>query len=103
MLSEKAKLELQESQRFLSDLLQNDVKLCSTSKGSDSPVLKLDHAEHTRAGRQPAGDSTAGSKEEVRPLKPLPLNMERDHSPEGQRKSLGGRSSYGSAFHEGEL
>lgn len=43
------------------------------------------------------------SKKEVRPLKLLPLNMERDHSPEGQRKSLGGRSSYGSAFHEGEL
>ncbi|XP_021269387.1 coiled-coil domain-containing protein 187 isoform X3 [Numida meleagris] len=108
VLSEKAKLELQESQRFLTDLLQNDLKLCSSSKGRYSSVPKLDHAEQTRAGHQSAGDSTAGSDEEMHLLKQLPLNMERDHSPEdsktvGQRKSLRGRSSHGSALHEGSL
>ncbi|XP_032303995.1 centrosome-associated protein 350-like [Coturnix japonica] len=108
VLSEKAKLELWESQRFLSDLLQNDLKLCSSSKGSDSPVPKLDHAEQTWVGHQSAGGSTAGSNEEMNSIKQFPVTMERDHNPldsktVGQRKSLGGRSSYDPALHGGSL
>nr|XP_047907237.1 coiled-coil domain-containing protein 187 [Anser cygnoides]XP_047907247.1 coiled-coil domain-containing protein 187 [Anser cygnoides] len=108
VLSEKAKREVQESQRFLSDLLQDNLKLCSSSKGSYSSVPKLDHAEQTWTGSQSEGDNASGSNEEMHSLKLSELNMERDHSPVDpkiveQRKSPGGRDSYCSTLQEGSL
>ncbi|XP_071622682.1 coiled-coil domain-containing protein 187 isoform X3 [Heliangelus exortis] len=98
VLKEKANVEIQESQRFLSDLLQNSSEACSSSKGRDSSVPRLDHAEQMWRGCHSAGDPAAGSNQEVHSLK-----TERDHSPVepkvmGERKPLGRRGSYHSVL-----
>ncbi|NXV86816.1 CE350 protein, partial [Calonectris borealis] len=108
VLREKAKLEVQESQRFLSDLLQHNSEECSSSKGSYSSVPRLDHAEQMWRGYQSEGDNAAGSNQEMHSLKQSALKIERDHSPVdpkivGERKPLGGRRSYCSVLQEGSL
>ncbi|GAB0198558.1 coiled-coil domain-containing protein 187 [Grus japonensis] len=59
VLREKAKLEVQESQRFLSDLLQHNPEECSSSKGNFSSVPRLDRAEEMWRGHQLAGSLPA--------------------------------------------
>ncbi|KAM7087784.1 coiled-coil domain-containing protein 187 isoform 2-T2 [Ciconia maguari] len=108
VLREKAKLEVQESQRFLSDLLQHDLEEWSSSKGSYSSVPRLDHAEQMWRGYQSEGDNAAGSNGETHSLKQSALKIERDHSPVdpkivGERKPVGGRGSYCSALQGGSL
>ncbi|KAM9271259.1 coiled-coil domain-containing protein 187 [Morus bassanus] len=108
VLREKAQLEVQESQRFLSDLLQHNSEDSSSSKGSYSSVPRLDHAEQMWRGYQSEGDNTAGSNQEMHSLKQSALKTERDHSPAdpktvGERKPLGGRGSYCSVLQEGSL
>ncbi|XP_061208416.1 coiled-coil domain-containing protein 187 isoform X2 [Neopsephotus bourkii] len=108
VLRDKAKLEVQESQRCLNDLLQHSSGECSSSKGSYLYVPRLDHTEPTQRGQQPEGDNTAGSKQEMHSLKPPALKTERDHSPVdpktvGERKPLGERDSYPSVLQEGSL
>ncbi|KAM9370799.1 coiled-coil domain-containing protein 187 [Phaethornis superciliosus] len=98
MLKEKANVEIQESQRFLSDLLQNSSEVCSSSKGRDSSVPRLDYAEQMWRGYHSEGDPVAGSNQEVHSLK-----TESDHSPVepklmGERKPLGRRGSYHSVL-----
>ncbi|XP_054076154.1 coiled-coil domain-containing protein 187 isoform X1 [Rissa tridactyla] len=108
VLREKAKLELQESQRCLNNLLQHNSEECSRSKGSCYFVPKLDHAEQMWRGPQSEGDNAAGSNEETHSLKQSALQTERDHSPVdsktvGERKPWGGRDSYCSGLQEGSL
>ncbi|XP_075375682.1 coiled-coil domain-containing protein 187 [Mycteria americana] len=120
VLREKAKLEVQESQRFLSDLLQHNSEVygqflhlqewsrSSSSKGSYSSVPRLDHAEQMWRGYQSEGDNAAGSNGETHSLKQSALKIERDHSPVdpkivGQRKPVGGRGSYCSVLQGGSL
>ncbi|KAM6316256.1 LOW QUALITY PROTEIN: coiled-coil domain-containing protein 187 [Podargus strigoides] len=107
-LREKVKLEVKESQRFLSDLLQHSSEECRSSKGSYSSVLRLDHAEGMWRGHQLEGDKAAGSNQQMHSLKPSALKTERDHSPAdpiivGERKPLGGRGPYCSVLQEGSL
>ncbi|XP_054705081.1 coiled-coil domain-containing protein 187 isoform X6 [Grus americana] len=108
VLREKAKLEVQESQRFLSDLLQHNPEECSSSKGNFSSVPRLDHAEEMWRGHQLAGDNAAGSNQETHSLKQPALKTEKDRSPMdpkivGERKPLGGRGSYCSVLQGGSL
>ncbi|KAM6047538.1 coiled-coil domain-containing protein 187 [Theristicus caerulescens] len=108
VLREKAKLEVQESQRLLSDLLQHNSEECSSSKGRYSSVPRLDHAEQMWRGYQLEGDNAAGSNRETHTLKQSALKIERDHSPVdpktvGERKPLGERGSYCSVLQEGSL
>ncbi|KAM9256715.1 coiled-coil domain-containing protein 187 [Cariama cristata] len=108
VLREKAKLEVQESQRFLSDLLQHNSEECSSSRGSYPSVPGLDHAEQRRRGYEPEGDNTAGSNQEMHSLKQSALKTERQQSPvdpkiAGERKPLGARGSYCSVLQEGSL
>ncbi|KAM6372452.1 coiled-coil domain-containing protein 187 [Pluvialis apricaria] len=108
VLREKARLEVQESQRYLSDLLQHNSEECSSSKSSYSSVPRLDHAEQMWRGYQLEGDNTADSNQETHALKQSALKTERDHSPVdpktvGERKPLGGRGSYCSGLQEGSL
>ncbi|KAM6117388.1 coiled-coil domain-containing protein 187 [Phoenicopterus ruber ruber] len=108
VLREKAKLEVQESQRFLSDLLQHNLEECSSSKGSYPSVPGLGHAEQTPRGYRSEGDNAAGSNQEVHSLKQSALKIERDHSPVdpkivGERKPLGGGGSYCSVLQAGFL
>ncbi|XP_062497462.1 coiled-coil domain-containing protein 187 isoform X2 [Pezoporus occidentalis] len=108
VLREKAKLEVQESQKCLNDLLQHSSGECSSSKGSYPFVPRLDHTEPTQRGHQPESDDTAGSKQEMHSLKPPALKTERDHSPVdpktvGERKPLGERDLYPSVLQEGSL
>ncbi|KAM6237719.1 coiled-coil domain-containing protein 187 isoform 3-T3 [Spheniscus humboldti] len=107
-LREKAKLEVQESQRFLRDLLQHNSEECSSSKDSYSSVSRLDHTEQMWRGYQLEGDNAAGSNQEMRSLKQSALKIERDHSPvdpkiAGERKPLEGRGSYCSVLQEESL
>ncbi|KAM6048045.1 coiled-coil domain-containing protein 187 [Chlamydotis macqueenii] len=106
VLREKAKQEVQESQRFLSDLLQHNSEECSGSKGSYPSVPRLDPAERMWRGYQSEGDDAAGSNEEMLSLKQSALKTERDHAPVdpsivGEIKPLGGRGSYCSVLREG--
>ncbi|XP_074968750.1 coiled-coil domain-containing protein 187 [Phalacrocorax aristotelis] len=108
VLREKAKLEVQESQRLLSDLLQHRSEECSSSKDSYSSASRLDHAERTWRRHQSEGANTAGSNQEIHSLKQSALKIESDHSPVdpkivGERKPLGGRGSYCSVLQEGSL
>ncbi|XP_014798226.1 PREDICTED: centrosome-associated protein 350-like [Calidris pugnax] len=105
VLREKAKLEVQESQRFLSDLLQHNPEECSSSKGCYFSVPRLDHVEQMWRGSQSEGDGAAASNQETRSLKQSALKTERDYSPVdlktvGERKPLGGRGSYCSGLRE---
>ncbi|KAM4647190.1 LOW QUALITY PROTEIN: coiled-coil domain-containing protein 187 [Amazona ochrocephala] len=107
-LREKAKLEVQESQRCLNDLLQHSSGESSSSKDSYPSAPRLDHTEPTQRVHQPEGDNSAGSKQETHSLKPPALKPGRDHSPvdpkiAGERKPLGERDSYPSALQEGSL
>ncbi|CAM9666893.1 unnamed protein product [Bubo scandiacus] len=108
VLREKAKLEVQESQRFLSDLLQHNSQECSSSRGSYPSVPRLDCAEQTRRGYQSGGDNAAGSNQEIRSLKKSALKMERDGSPVdpkigGEMNSLLTEVLYCSVLQEGSL
>ncbi|XP_053940496.1 coiled-coil domain-containing protein 187 isoform X2 [Cuculus canorus] len=108
VLREKAKIEVQESQRVLSDLLQHNLEECSNSKGSDPSAPRLDHAEQVRRGHQSKGDNAAGkyrSNQEAYSLKHSVLKMERDHSPVdtksvGEREPLGGWVSQPAEYQE---
>ncbi|KAM6399899.1 LOW QUALITY PROTEIN: coiled-coil domain-containing protein 187 [Rhynochetos jubatus] len=107
-LRERAKLEVQESQRFLSDLLQHNLEECSSSKSRFPSVPRLEHAEQARPGCRSGGDNTAARNQEMHSLKPSALTIERDHSPVdpkivGERKPLGGKGSYCSVLQEGSL
>nr|XP_021135683.1 centrosome-associated protein 350-like isoform X6 [Columba livia] len=106
VLREKAKLEVQENQRFLSDLLQHNSEGCSSSRGGYS-VARLDHAEQMRTRHQLEGGNIAGSNQETYSLKQSALKTGRDHNladPKiaAERKPLGGRSSYCSVLQEAE-
>ncbi|XP_027587511.2 coiled-coil domain-containing protein 187 isoform X2 [Pipra filicauda] len=108
VLREKAKQEVQESQRFLSDLLQHSSEECRSSRGSDPSVPELYHTEQTRRGPQLEGDHAAGSNQEMCSLKQPTLKIERDHTPVDpkiaeERKPLGGRGSHCSVLQEGSL
>ncbi|XP_065710067.1 coiled-coil domain-containing protein 187 isoform X2 [Patagioenas fasciata] len=107
VLREKAKLEVQENQRFLSDLLQHNSAGCSSSRGGCS-VVKLDHEEQMQMQYQLEGGNIAGSNQETNPLKQSTLKIGRDHNPAdpktpAERKLLGGRGSYCSVLPEGPL
>ncbi|KAK2515041.1 centrosome-associated protein 350-like [Columba guinea] len=106
VLREKAKLEVQENQRFLSDLLQHNSEGCSSSRGGYS-MARLDHAEQMRTRYQLEGGNIAGSNQETYSLKQSALKTGRDHNPAdpkiaAERKPLGGRSSYCSVLQEAE-
>uniref|UniRef100_A0A8C8ABK5 CAP-Gly domain-containing protein n=1 Tax=Otus sunia TaxID=257818 RepID=A0A8C8ABK5_9STRI len=108
MLREKAKLEVQESQKFLSDLLQHNSQECSSSRGSYPSVPRLDCAEQTRRGYQSGGDNAAGSNQEMHSLKKSALKMERDGSPVdpkigGEMNPLLPEAFYCSVLQEGSL
>ncbi|KAM6110356.1 LOW QUALITY PROTEIN: coiled-coil domain-containing protein 187 [Pterocles gutturalis] len=108
VLRKKAKLEVQESQRFLSDLLQDNSEECSSSNSSYPSVPRLDHAEQTWRGYQSEGASAADSNQEMHSLKQSTFKIERDHGPVdpkkvGERQPLGGGGSYCSVLQEGSL
>ncbi|XP_068011971.1 coiled-coil domain-containing protein 187 isoform X3 [Melanerpes formicivorus] len=108
VLREKAKRELQESERFLSDLLQQTSEECSGSKGSCSSVPRSDCAEQTRRGHGSEGDNRVGSNQEMDSLKLSARRTGRDQSPAypkmaGKGNPLGGRGSRCSALQQGSL
>ncbi|XP_061867417.1 coiled-coil domain-containing protein 187 isoform X3 [Colius striatus] len=107
-LREKANLEVQESQRFLSDLLQHNSEECSSSNGSCPSVPRSENLEQTWGGCPSEGDNAADSNQEMHSLKQPALKTERYHSPvdpkmAGERKPLGGRGSHCSVHQEGSL
>lgn len=60
VLREKAKQEVQESHRFLRDLLQHSSEESRNSRGSDPSVTGVCHAEQTQRGHWLEGDLAAG-------------------------------------------
>ncbi|TRZ15199.1 hypothetical protein HGM15179_011910 [Zosterops borbonicus] len=105
VLRKKAKQEVEESHRFLRDLLQLSSKDSRNSKGSDPPVTRLYHTEQTGRGHWLEGDLAAGSNQEMGSLRHSALKIERDPSPVdpkilGERKPPGGGGSYCSV-HQG--
>ncbi|XP_063266277.1 coiled-coil domain-containing protein 187 isoform X2 [Prinia subflava] len=61
VLREKAKQEVEESHRFLRDLLQLSSEDSRSSKSNDPPVTGPYHAEQTLRGHRLEGDIAAGS------------------------------------------
>ncbi|XP_066057497.1 coiled-coil domain-containing protein 187 [Chamaea fasciata] len=105
VLRKKAKQEVEESHRFLRDLLQLSSEDSRNSKGSDPPVTRLYHAEQAQRGHWLEGDLAAGSNQEMGSLRHSALKIERDPSPVDpkilrERKPLGGGGSYCSV-HQG--
>uniref|UniRef100_A0A803W8V9 CAP-Gly domain-containing protein n=1 Tax=Ficedula albicollis TaxID=59894 RepID=A0A803W8V9_FICAL len=99
VLREKAKQEVEESHRFLRDLLQLGAEDSRNSRGSDPSVTRLYHAEQTQRGHWLEGDFAAGSNQEMGSLRHSAMKIERDPSPVGpkilgERKPLGGGGSY---------
>ncbi|XP_048181884.1 coiled-coil domain-containing protein 187 isoform X3 [Corvus hawaiiensis] len=97
VLKEKAKQEVQESHRFLRDLLQHNSEEIRNSRGSDPSVTRVYHAEQTQRGHWLEGDLAAASNQEMGSLRHSALKIEREHSPVdpkivGERKPRGGGS-----------
>ncbi|XP_023794086.1 centrosome-associated protein 350 isoform X2 [Cyanistes caeruleus] len=98
VLREKAKQEVEESHRFLRDLLQLDSEDSRNSKGSDPSVTRPYHAEQAQRGHWLEDDLAAGSHQEMSSLTHSALKIERDPSLVdskilGERKPRGGEGS----------
>ncbi|XP_033374376.1 coiled-coil domain-containing protein 187 isoform X4 [Parus major] len=96
VLREKAKQEVEESHRFLRDLLQLYSEDSRNSK--DPSVTRLYHTEQAQRGHWLEDDSAAGSNQEMSSLTHSALKRERDPSLVdskilGERKPLGGGGS----------
>ncbi|XP_066189154.1 uncharacterized protein [Sylvia atricapilla] len=67
VLREKAKQEVEESHRFLRDLLQLSPEDSRNPKGSDPPVTRLYHTEQPQRGHWLEGDLAAGRSRAAQP------------------------------------